>query len=418
MKKILFLFLVVFLTSCSFTRSSPNITYTKLLPITNVEETLIESASLISGTGYVGVKTKAIEINDTTVIIPELPTNELNNILINDISVFINGLDVPFKPKLLDFSRTENFHTVSLSYYISDSSYLYGTDKFYFSYNTETLLPSTLDSFFEKTEYDKIIKNHMGEYSESIKGFSVDNFGVYVFADDKSVFIDSSNFNTDKVFYVFDPQNYQPVKSIDEKFIALTFDDGPNPNTTVKLLEILEKNNAKATFFMVGYNIEGYKKLVKDVYNSGHDIGIHSYKHSDYSTMKSSDVMADIDKCANLIYSIINKRPYLVRPPFGNIKIDEVKTSDYFFVNWNVDSLDWKAQTADEIANEVLTHIKSGSIVLLHDIFKISCEATEIIIKTLSKEGYRFVTVSEFFDLNQKQADNKIHYFKGDYNVE
>ena len=169
---------------------------------------------------------------------------------------------------------------------------------------------------------------------------------------------------------------------------------------------------------MVGYNIEEYPYLVKKVYSEGHDIGVHSYGHSNYSQLPFDKVLEDVDKCSNLIYSTIGKRPYLVRPPYGDIKEEEIDTPDYFFVNWNVDPYDWKLSSADEIAKDAIKHTRTGSIILLHDIYTVSCEAADLIITDLKQKGYRFVTISEYFDLNGKKADNKLHFFLEDYNVE
>lgn len=418
MKKYLFLVLALLMlsTSCSFSTNVSKNNYDthpplqNEIPLNNVETILYSEASF----DKVDIKI----INGTEVAFPILPNEELNAKLYEEISNFLTALDLPYSPKTLDFFTSEAFNTKTYTFFVCDTVDSYKNYKYYFSYDTELFTKKEITHFMTLKSFNALMLNNYNALDVSVNQIEVVFNGINIYTDKNEVyFIEENNFQKEKHIDVFFPESYTPANS-NEKFIALTFDDGPNPNSTQKLLNILSENEVKATFFMVGYNIEEYPYIVKKIYNEGHDIGIHSYGHTNYSLMSFDDVLKDIDKCSNLIYNAIGKRPYLVRPPFGSIKEEEIDTEDYFFVNWNVDPCDWKLDDAELIAKEAIKYAKSGSIILLHDIYNVSCEAAEIIIKTLKEDGYRFVTVSEYFDLNGKKTDNKLHFFVEDYNVE
>lgn len=439
MRRLIFLlFIAVFVfSSCSFNSSTPVSNTNYDYEMLSSDESLSSSDSLISGETYhkYNIDTKKEYFSKTEAVIPVLPTDELNDDLKYYISEFIEELDYPFEPKFVDFFFEDIYPSRTFTFYISDNSELFNGSKLFFSYNTSTNQITRLEDFLEQETIEQFFGNNLPK-----RVSKVSNDGIFAYADGKEIYvsseyykkesfteaeaekeqeeekeeqtlIDEENFITE-----FHPDSYKPVTNSNEKYVALTFDDGPNPLTTLKLLDILSEKDVRATFFMVGYNIEEYTSTVKKVYDSGHDIGIHSYKHSNYDTMNGEDILSDLDKCSELINSIIGKEPYLVRPPFGNLDTEKIENDTYFFVNWNVDPLDWKTNSSQEIAQNALDAVRSGSIILLHDIYQASCEAAEIIIDSLKEEGYRFVTISEFYDLNGKKTDNKLHYFRGDFN--
>ncbi len=423
MKKIIFCFFIIIciFTSCSVSDAPAHSSELQnpALPFSS-ESVLTSVNEIMSGESYkaIDINTKLLKIENTNVVFPVLPTAELNELLENKLKKFISELDFAYTPEVIDFYYNNAFDTASYVFYISDSSELFNSSKLCFSYRTDTLECAFLNDYFYEEDFNRIIKETCGTDVISLDAFAVSEDGVYVFHNGNFYHISRDLFKINSTFSVFYPEDYFPVTDYDRKYVALTFDDGPNPNTTSALIKMLEEKDVKATFFMVGYNIKEYKSTVKKVYEAGHDIGIHSYGHSNYSLMESDKVIADIDSCADMIYSIVGKRPYLVRPPFGSIDMAKIDAKNYFFVNWNVDPLDWKHDTAAQIADEALKFIKPGSIVLLHDIYQRSCDAAELIIDSLKEDGYRFVTISELYDLNGKISDNKLHFFKEDYNVE
>lgn len=410
--------LFLFLTSCSASQVVNN----NYIPQTLKEENSLQISNSVLYATAQSELTREIIIDNTPVILPILPTDELNDALFIELSEFISIVHSPLKPLTIDFYTSESYDTKTYTFYESNSLESFENKKFFFSIDTVKLEKKKIEDFLSKKSLNDYmlttykIEKFTNNYD--INAIEVLFDGINVYSDNTSFFVPHNLFDKEKRFSVFAPDKYNPVSINNEKYVALTFDDGPNPNSTTKLLEILKKHDVKATFFMVGYNIEEYPYIVKKVYSEGHDIGIHSYGHINYSNLTFDKVLEDIDKCSNLIYSAIGKKPYLVRPPFGAINENEINTPDYFFVNWNVDPCDWKTSDSEEIAKNAIKYTKNGSIILLHDIYNASCEAADLIISDLKEKGYRFVTISEFFDLNGNKADNKLHFFTEDYNVE
>ena len=201
------------------------------------------------------------------------------------------------------------------------------------------------------------------------------------------------------------------------KVVALTFDDGPDPIYTPRILDILKKNNVKATFFIVGRHAEKYPDIVKQIAADGHDIGSHSYSHPINLVVLSRDKMAqEITKTEEAIYKACGVRPYLFRPPRGlynRALTDQLKARKYTLVLWSLSSRDWQEPSFKEITWRVTTGIKNGDILLFHDSGSLivseggsresTIAALPFVIKELRDKGYRFVTVSDLIimsDLN------------------
>lgn len=187
----------------------------------------------------------------------------------------------------------------------------------------------------------------------------------------------------------------------DEMKIALTFDDGPHPRVTPKILKILEKYGVKATFFVVGENVEYYPEVIESVVAAGHEIGNHTYSHPHISRLDEKTLAQEISKCDKAITDAVGVHSKLFRPPEGVID-NAVKvissTNDYSVILWRVDTRDWAGTSADEIEKNVTKNVRSGDIILMHDYISKNChtvEAVERIIPVLLKRGYKFVTVSE-----------------------
>lgn len=193
-----------------------------------------------------------------------------------------------------------------------------------------------------------------------------------------------------------------------KKIVALTFDDGPGEHTS-ELIKILEKNNALATFFLIGTSVESNPNLVKELYLAGHELAIHSYNHSDLAEMSIEESKKDIDMTKKLIESAGGKCSAMIRPPYGSITDDIIKNNDMSFILWSVDSRDWEINDKETIKKEVELAIKDGSIILFHEIFEWTIEVIEEILPLYSDE-YEFVTVTELFEKKQKNLEiNKVY---------
>ncbi len=186
-----------------------------------------------------------------------------------------------------------------------------------------------------------------------------------------------------------------------EKKIALTFDDGPHPELTREILDILDEYGVKATFFVIGENAGWYPELVAEEYNRGHEIGNHTFDHGDMKKLTTDQIKAEIESTENAVYENIEYRTKFFRPPgglIGNSVLSAASDEDYRIVCWSVDTRDWAHTPVDKIVENVLTNTGEGDIILFHDYISGDSPtpaALRKIIPELLSRGYTFVTISE-----------------------
>lgn len=180
-----------------------------------------------------------------------------------------------------------------------------------------------------------------------------------------------------------------------EKYIALTFDDGPHPVYTPELLKGLRERKVHVTFFLIGQNIDGNEDIIRQMKEDGHLIGNHSQNHMQLTREQTREACDQINRTNEKIREITGQTPEYVRPPFGSWSEELECIVPMKVVLWNVDPLDWKIQNRDRIVRHIVTHVEDGSIILLHDVYGTSVEAALEVIDTLTREGYNFVTVDE-----------------------
>ncbi|WP_170292112.1 polysaccharide deacetylase family protein [Heliobacterium mobile] len=194
----------------------------------------------------------------------------------------------------------------------------------------------------------------------------------------------------------------------DKKTLCLTFDDGPDNRNTPKVLEILQKEQVRATFFFLGNNAEQYKKIVKQAYDAGHVIGSHSFDHP-YLTKKTEPQLEEqIHQTEESLSKIIGKRPALLRPPYGDVNasvLNVLSKKGYKLVLWSLDTFDWNQKTNTEIVDYVTNNVRPGDIILMHsaDNGSASVKALPSIISALKHAGYSFSTVDEVLGVNPYQ---------------
>ena len=193
-----------------------------------------------------------------------------------------------------------------------------------------------------------------------------------------------------------------------KKVVALTFDDGPDGNTTPQALDILAKYKIKATFFVQGKNIAGNEAILKRMQAEGHEVGNHSWNHPVLTQLSFEDAKKQITDTESAITSVLGKSTKLMRPPYGAISDDIRNSLDLSFIMWNVDSLDWKSKNESAILTEIQRQTTDGSIILLHDIHQTSVNSLPRVIEYLQGQGYSFVTVSEM--LNTRLKPHGIYY--------
>lgn len=187
------------------------------------------------------------------------------------------------------------------------------------------------------------------------------------------------------------------TEQILEKKIAITFDDGPNPDYTEMLLEGLAEREVCATFFLLGKEVEKYPDIVRDIYDEGHLIGTHAYEHVNLSNLNDKAAIEQVDRTNEAIKEITGESPEFIRPPFGCWKCNLDYETSMIEVLWDVDPLDWKTSNSDVITKRVVDKVEENDIILLHDASESSVVAAFKIIDALKKQGYTFVTVDEIF---------------------
>lgn len=177
--------------------------------------------------------------------------------------------------------------------------------------------------------------------------------------------------------------------------IAITFDDGPSPVWTPKLLDGLKERNVKATFFLIGENAKNAPELVKRESEEGHLVGNHTYHHVEITRVSDEKAKEEILMTNEVITGITGKEVSYMRPPFGAWQKKLEWELDVMPVMWTIDPLDWTTNNEDEIVNKVVTQAEENDIILLHDCYKSSVNAALRIVDILQKEGFEFVTVDE-----------------------
>lgn len=195
--------------------------------------------------------------------------------------------------------------------------------------------------------------------------------------------------------------------SSNKKVIALTFDDGPWPNTTAQVLNILKENNIKGTFFVVGQNIKNYPDLLKRIVAEGHVIGNHTWHHR-YHFMNPQVAAYEVDNTNDLIYKVTGVKTNLFRPPGGimnNGVVAYARNSKYAIIMWSSDSIDYSQPSVPRLINNVFRTAAPGGIVLMHDgggNRSRTVEALPGIISKFRSQGYSFVTVPELLEMQDK----------------
>lgn len=203
-----------------------------------------------------------------------------------------------------------------------------------------------------------------------------------------------------------------PVYGVDcgeEKLVALTFDAAWGADKTLKILEILEKYDVKATFFLVGFWLDKYPEETKAIAESGCEIGNHSNNHLQMSKLSADKIREELAYVNDAVYKLTGKKPTYFRPPFGDYDNELIETAENMglqTIQWSVDSLDWKGLSATEITSRVTKNVKNGSIVLFHNNSDNILEALPLVLANLTNSGYKPVKMSELVYADDYYIDN------------
>lgn len=177
--------------------------------------------------------------------------------------------------------------------------------------------------------------------------------------------------------------------------IALTFDDGPHPVYTAKLLDGLAERGVKASFFITGKNAEEYPELLERMKSEGHLIGNHTYSHLQLGPENREEFKRELVRTNEIIGRITGEETVYVRPPYGSWDRSFEVELNMFPVLWTIDPLDWCTEDADNVARRVIAEAGDNAVILLHDEYASTVEAALQIVDALKREGYLFVTVEQ-----------------------
>jgi peptidoglycan-N-acetylglucosamine deacetylase len=188
-------------------------------------------------------------------------------------------------------------------------------------------------------------------------------------------------------------------------YIAMTFDDGPSPETTPRLLDLLKQRNIKATFFLIGQNAQHNPDLVRRILAEGHEIGNHSWTHPQLSKLSDERVSEEITKTQDTIKNETGFAPTLLRPPYGAITKRQREWIEQKYglniILWSVDPFDWKRPGGSVIEQRIVSGAQPGAIILSHDIHKQTVDAMPATLQALANKGFKFVTVSQLLSMNK-----------------
>ena len=197
----------------------------------------------------------------------------------------------------------------------------------------------------------------------------------------------------------------------DMPMIALTFDDGPG-KYTMQILDKLEEYDARASFFVLGVCVDDYPDTIRRMQELGCDIGNHTTNHKRLSTLDAQGITAELSQTNQRLQNVIGEAASLMRPPYGSVNELVEANVDTPIAMWSVDPMDWENQNADYIINHVLQNAKDGDIVIMHDIYETSAQATIQLIPALIEQGYQLVTVSELAEARGVELQDGMQYFE------
>lgn len=203
-----------------------------------------------------------------------------------------------------------------------------------------------------------------------------------------------------------------PIYSVktEEKKVAISFDAAWGNEQTSELLDILDRYDVKATFFLVGQWVDNFPDSVKEIASKGHDVENHSNTHAHMPELSLEDMRDEIMSCNEKIEALTGKSPTLFRPPYGDYNNDvvgAVKNCGMYCIQWDVDSLDWKDLSAADITERVTSKLQNGSIVLLHNGATNTPEALPAIIEGIKAQGYELVPISELVPEGKYTTDHE-----------
>ena len=200
---------------------------------------------------------------------------------------------------------------------------------------------------------------------------------------------------------------YNSIRT-DQKVIAMTFDDGPHPVHTPRLLKIMKDRNIKGTFYVVGKNAKAYPHIMRQIIAEGHEVGNHTYNHPSLTSIPDQQIRTELRSTRDAVYDATGIRPQTMRPPYGaiNQRIQELMFSEFGYptIMWSVDPEDWRKPGVSVVTSRLVNSAHPGAILLAHDIHATTIQSMPAAFDQLLAKGYRFVTVSQLINIEKASA--------------
>lgn len=194
--------------------------------------------------------------------------------------------------------------------------------------------------------------------------------------------------------------------AVTQPYVAITFDDGPHPKNTPRLLDMLRERNIKATFYVIGRNVDLYPNVLRRTVSEGHEVGNHTYNHPILSKLGDSTVRDELIKCRDAVARAAGVQPRTLRPPYGALLQRQRewihRELKYPTIMWSVDPLDWKRPGPSVVTSRILSNTTPGAIVLAHDLHASTVDAMPGTLDGLLRKGYKFVTVSQLLAMGSQ----------------
>jgi peptidoglycan/xylan/chitin deacetylase (PgdA/CDA1 family) len=195
---------------------------------------------------------------------------------------------------------------------------------------------------------------------------------------------------------------------VNGKYIALTFDDGPHPSNTPRLLNILRERNVKATFYVIGRSVNLYPQILRQTVAEGHEIGNHTQTHRLLSKLSNAEVLNELRRCRESVTQASGTTMRTMRPPYGGLlpRQRELVHAEFGYptILWSVDPLDWKRPGVSVVSSRLINGSSDGGILLAHDIHAPTIDAVPATIDTLLRRGFKFVTVSQLIAMKTEAS--------------
>lgn len=368
---------------------------------------------------------KVIEKNDyykINVLMPKFDNIKINSICKNYIKGYIKNFKIRCDRKYKN-TLTVDYNLVFLDKYMIIFFNIYDTTnnkRVNKSIIIDTLNNNKIsveDFIDKKEEFNLIVKNKINKkYSKDVSKIlnkvNINNYDIFI---KENIFYITFNDLKNNINYV--PNiNFKISKKINEsvfkevnsknnlimkKYIALTFDDGPNKESTNQVIDALVENDAKGTFFVLGSRIKYNKEIMFRQIALGNEVGSHSYSHKNLARLNNKTFEEELNS-TNIIYNeIMGRKINLLRPPYGSYNNYVCENAGMPLILWSIDTKDWLSRNAKKISDHVINNAKDGDIILMHDIYLSTAEAVRIIAPELKEKGFELVTVSELARLKK-----------------